>query len=107
MSPNTKPRSPRLGPRERQRDIVDHQRPEGCSIRRGCVTTPTLLDDQLVQMIDDIQDGFPGNGYRRVTLELRRRGATRQPQARGAGDKGRRPRREAASALRAHHRQRP
>lgn len=33
-----------------------------------------LDDDRLVGLIGDIQDEFPGYGYRRVTLELRARG---------------------------------
>lgn len=41
---------------------------------RSTATTPGLPDERLVELIDDIQDEFPGYGYRRVTLELRRRG---------------------------------
>ena len=41
---------------------------------RSMASAPSLSDEQLVQHIDDIQDEFPGYGYRRVTLELRRRG---------------------------------
>ena len=33
-----------------------------------------LDDDRLVDLMGDIQDEFPGYGYRRVTLELRARG---------------------------------
>jgi putative transposase len=38
--------------------------------------TPELADGRLVELIGDIQDDFPGYGYRRVTHELRRRGVT-------------------------------
>jgi putative transposase len=41
---------------------------------RSTATAPSPSDEQLVQHIDDIQDEFPGYGYRRVTLELCRRG---------------------------------
>jgi len=41
---------------------------------RSTAAGPCMTDEQLVQIIDDIQDEFPGYGYRRVTLELRRRG---------------------------------
>ena len=33
-----------------------------------------LPDERLVELIGDIQDEFPGYGYRRVTVELSRRG---------------------------------
>ena len=33
-----------------------------------------ISDSSLVEMIGDIQDEFPGYGYRRVTRELRKRG---------------------------------
>ena len=38
------------------------------------VAAPDVLDTRLVELISDIQDDFPGYGYRRVTHELRRRG---------------------------------
>jgi putative transposase len=41
---------------------------------RSTVSTLGLSDERLVELIDDIQDQFPGYGYRRATLELRRRG---------------------------------
>lgn len=43
---------------------------------RSTATVPHLSDVELVKLIDDIQDAFPGYGYRRVTHELRRRGQT-------------------------------
>jgi putative transposase len=33
-----------------------------------------LSDDRLIELIGEIQDDFPGYGYRRVTHDLRRRG---------------------------------
>eukprot|EP01036_Dinobryon_divergens_P037545 gene37545-49137_t len=74
---------------ERKRDLIHHQRPEGCSIRRGCAVIglprstyyyrthapdSALPDAQLAQLIGDIQEQSPGYGYRRVTHELHRRG---------------------------------
>lgn len=68
-------------PGERQRELLDHQRPEGCSIRRGCkvVELPrstfyyrpasqneAITECRLVELIGDIQDDLPGYGYRRV-----------------------------------------
>ena len=41
---------------------------------RPAVEREDLPDERLAEMIGDIQDEFPGYGYRRVTLELRRRG---------------------------------
>jgi len=95
-----------------QRDAVDHHRPEGCSIRRGCevidlprstfyyrsaATPPSLSDEQLRNLIGDIQDEFPGYGYRRVTRELSRRGHQvnhkRVSRVMKATDQGVRPRR--------------
>jgi putative transposase len=39
--------------------------------------TPEVADSRLVELIgDNIQDDFPGYGYRRITHELRRRGVT-------------------------------
>ena len=38
--------------------------------------TPEVADGRLVELIGDIQDDFPGYGYRRITHELRRRGVT-------------------------------
>ena len=75
-------------PREQQREMLDHQRPEGCSTRRGCEVIEFLrstcyhrstmhglrmTDEHLVELINGIQDGLPGYGYRRLTHELRRR----------------------------------
>lgn len=75
--------------RDRQRDAVNRYRSAGCSVRRGCqviglprssfyyrssATAAGLPDEQLVKIIDEIQDEFPGYGYRRVTCELVRRG---------------------------------
>ena len=100
-----------------------HQRPEGCSIRRGCevIQMPRStyyyrLDAQAEsaerraggwRLIGDIQDEFPGYGYRRVTHELRRRGhgvnhkrVARVMKAKGVGIKP-------ASPLRSHDRQQP
>ena len=69
-------------PREQQREVLDHQRPEGCFIRRGCevIEFPRstyyyrstsqvlgLTDEHLVELINGIQDELPGYGYRRVT----------------------------------------
>lgn len=83
MSKNTAP-----APRERQRELLDRQRPEGCSIRRGfeVIELPRstfyyrstsavdgLSDERLIEMIGDVQDELPGYGYRRVTRELQRR----------------------------------
>lgn len=48
--------------------------PRSTCYYRSTTTAPSLSDEQLVQIIDDIQDEFAGYGYRRVTLELRRRG---------------------------------
>lgn len=76
-------------PRELQQDILDHQRPEGCSIRRGCevIEMPSstyyyrsttqatgLSDERIAELISFIQDEMIGYGYRRVTHELRRGG---------------------------------
>ena len=41
---------------------------------RPMATAPRIVDSRLVELIGDIQDDFPGYGYRRVTLELARRG---------------------------------
>jgi putative transposase len=41
---------------------------------RSTTLALSLPDARLVELIDDIQDEFPGYGYRRATLELRRRG---------------------------------
>jgi putative transposase len=38
--------------------------------------TPKVADARLVELIGNIQDDFPGYGYRRITHELRRRGVT-------------------------------
>ena len=76
-------------PREQRRQLFDHQRPDGCSIRRGCqvidlprstfyyrqsLPQSTVSDLRLVELIGSIQDELPGYRYRRVTAELRRRG---------------------------------
>jgi putative transposase len=37
-------------------------------------STPEIADGRLVELIGNIEDDFPGYGYRRVTHELRRRG---------------------------------
>ncbi|WDZ97364.1 IS3 family transposase [Herbaspirillum sp. WKF16] len=75
--------------RQQQRELIDHQRPQACSIRRGCQmidlphstyyyqpkpATAALSDHELAQLIGDIHDVFPGYGYRRITLELKARG---------------------------------
>lgn len=74
---------------QRQRELLHHQRPEGCSIRRSwqvidlprstfyyrpTAHTPPIGDSDLAELIGNIQDDPPGYGYRRVTLELPRRG---------------------------------
>lgn len=41
---------------------------------RSRAATPQIADGRLVELIGDIQDDFPGYGYRRVTIELGRRG---------------------------------
>jgi putative transposase len=41
---------------------------------RPVTSTPAITDARLVELIGDIQDEFPGYGYRRVTRELARRG---------------------------------
>jgi hypothetical protein len=108
-------------PREQQRWLVDHQRPKGCSIRRGCqvIELPrsnfyyrssapvgAFSDERLVELIGDIQDELPGYGSRRVTRELQRRGhlvnhkrTARVIKARGLGI---RPRRRFVLAPRVH-----
>jgi putative transposase len=64
---------------------------------RPMATAPRIVDSRLVELIGDIQDDFPGYGYRRVTLELARRGivvnhkrVSRVMQANGLGVKPRR-----------------
>jgi putative transposase len=64
---------------------------------RPMATAPRIVDRRLVELIGDIQDDFPGYGYRRVTLELARRGivvnhkrVSRVMQANGLGVKPRR-----------------
>ncbi|KAA0998243.1 IS3 family transposase [Paraburkholderia panacisoli] len=69
--------------------MIHCERPTSCSIRQGCKMIDlarstfyyrstahevALSDDQLVDLIGDIHDEFPGYGYRRVTLELCHRG---------------------------------
>ena len=56
-----------------------------------------ITDARLVELIGDIQDEFPGYGYRRVTVELARRGmpinhkrVSRVMRAHGLGVKPRR-----------------
>jgi putative transposase len=58
---------------------------------------PALTDDMLVETIGRIEDDFPGYGYRRVTVELGRRGVfvnhkrvSRVMKAQGLGVKPRR-----------------
>jgi putative transposase len=41
---------------------------------RSAATASSLPDEKLRDLIDDIQDEFPGYGYRRVTRELGRQG---------------------------------
>jgi putative transposase len=41
---------------------------------RPTASAAQLSDDRLIELIGEIQDDFPGYGYRRVTHELRRRG---------------------------------
>lgn len=41
---------------------------------RSTATAPALPDEQLVALIEQIQDEWPGYGYRRVTRELHTRG---------------------------------
>ncbi|WP_420473697.1 hypothetical protein [Noviherbaspirillum sp. ST9] len=68
--------------REQQRAVIAHQRPASLSTRRGCqmINLPRstyyyrstaagtdLMDKRLIDLIGEIQDGFPGDGYRRVT----------------------------------------
>jgi putative transposase len=75
--------------REHQRELIHRQRPRGCSIRGGCKvinlprstyyycsqrTSAALCDERLVELIGDIQDQFPGYGYRRVTRALYQQG---------------------------------
>lgn len=64
---------------------------------RSTAAAPRITDSRLTELIGDIQDDFPGYGYRRVTLELARRGiavnhkrVSRVMQANGQGVKPRR-----------------
>jgi putative transposase len=64
---------------------------------RAMSVSPPITDDKLVGLIGDIQDEFPGYGYRRVTVELVRRGiavnhkrVSRVMRAHGLGVKPRR-----------------
>lgn len=65
--------------RDKQRTLVRRERPQGCSLRRGCkviklprstfyyrsTAKEAQLDDQhLVELIGEIQAVFPGYGYR-------------------------------------------
>jgi hypothetical protein len=62
-------------PRERQRDLIDHHRPQACSIRRGCqvIGLPrstyyhraqegavAVTGSELEELIGTIQDELPG-----------------------------------------------
>lgn len=50
------------------------QLPRSTYYYRSTASAAGLSDDRLLDLIGDIQDEFPGYGYRRVTLELRARG---------------------------------